>query len=140
MEVEEKIKLGEVELNDLPLLTQEIPILRDVLQLYLQLKPLLPLNGPDDLNKVEASAIDFRDLRIPVRTFQDALPQFIFPIDNSTSLIRRLYQVVQLADPLWGYSSNKKQNIRMVSQQNFTGFFKELINHFPIPTEKYLIE
>ena len=140
MEVDEEIILREVELNDLPLLAQEIPILRDVLQLYIQLKPLLPINEPNDLNKVEGMAIDFRDLRIPVNTFQEAIPQFIFPVDNSESLIRRLYQVVQLVDPLWGYSSTNKQNIQMLSDRNFAAFFKQWASRFGLLPEKYIIE
>lgn len=140
MEIDEEIFLREVELNDLNLLAQEIPILHDVLQLYGQLKPLLPINEQVDLNQVEAAAIDFRDLRIPVTAFQDALPQFIFPIDNSASLIRRLYQVVQLVDPLWGYSSNKKRNVQMLSDRNFAAFFKQW-NRLPaISPEEFIVE
>lgn len=140
MEVDDYTVLREVELDDLPLLAQEIPLLRDVLQLYLQLKPLLPINEPDDLKNVESAVVSFRDLRIPVNAFQSALPQFIFPIDNRASLIRRIYQAVQLIDPLWGFSSYKKQNIQMLSQRNFAGFFKQWINQFPIAVEKYLIK
>ena len=140
MEAGEKLEMPEVEINDLPLFAREIPILRDVLQLYLQLKPLLPINEPGDLNKVEGLAIEFRDLRIPVMIFLEALPQFVFPVDNSASLIRRLYQVVQLVDPLWGYSSNKEQNIRMISDRNFAAFFKQWASRFAIPPEKFLVE
>ena len=140
MEVGEKFELLEVQLSDLPLLAHEIPILRDVLQLFLQLKPLLPINEANDLNKVEGVAIEFRDLRIPVQILQDAIPRFIFPVDNSASLIRRLHQVVQLVDPLWGYSSNKKQNIQMLSDRNFAAFFKQWASRFAIPPEKFLVE
>ena len=140
MEVGEESELLDIQLNELPLFAQEIPLLRDVLQLYLQLKPLLPINEPGDLNKVDSAAINFRDLRIPVLTFHDALPPFIFPVDNSASLIRRLYQVVQSVDPLWGYSSNKKQNLQMLSARNFAAFFKQRASLPAISPEKYIVE
>ena len=136
----EKSELWEVQIHDLPLLAQEIPLLRDVLQLYHQLKPLLPINEPGDLSKLDGTVIEFRDLRIPVRAFQDAIPWFIFPVDNSASLIRRLHQVVQLADPLWGYSCDKKQNIQMLGDRNFTAFFKQWVSRFAISPEIYLVE
>jgi hypothetical protein len=103
----------------LAMIVDEIDAARETYDLFQQLSPHLPIRSFEDLAKVGdgEGVISFRGEKFAVSTFEDVIPEIIFPVEDQRKLVQLLVEVVRNAPPHVGRDLSDSEQAKRLARR-----------------------